>query len=145
MLHRANRSVRFNFVIQNLNFRFVKRSRTSKTVFVGVYMAFACNQDIISLSCPSNRTINVTSAFYAQYTQACSDTCCPPYPGDCKESMEENAPVDWNALTTVCNNQTSCQFENPGRDVESCEEPYHSNYALIYFSCLPGKFLMLYI
>ena len=82
--------------------------------------------------------IYVISAYYAQYTQTCSDSCCPPHPGDRKESMEENASVDWIALTLVCNNQTSCEFENPGRDVPSCAEPYQSNYALVYFSWLPG-------
>ena len=105
-------------------------------------MAFACNQGIISLSCTNNRTINAISAYYAQYNQNCSNICCPPHPEDCKESMENNASVDWIALTLVCNNQTSCEFENPGRDVPSCVEPYQSNYALVYFSCLPGVCLL---
>ena len=120
-------------------------NKDTKLIFIGVYIAFACNQDFISLSCTNNRTINVTSAYYAQYTQACSDACCPPHPEDCKESMEENAEGDWYILTSLCNDQTSCQFENPGRDVPSCVEPYQSNYALVYFSCLPGKCLLWFI
>ena len=75
----------------------------------------------------------------------CSDDCCPPLPVDCKESLEETAPADWYYLTSLCNNKTSCQFQNPGRIVPSCAEPYQSDYASVHYSCLYGEYVNNYL
>ena len=106
--------------------------------FSGVKQAFACNLHTISLSCARGGKINITSAEYAQYKKSCSDTCCPPHPEDCKESMDETAPGDWNMLKSACNNKTSCRFQNPGDLLPSCERPYLSSYAMVYYSCSSG-------
>ena len=103
------------------------------------YSAYACTFEVLNLTCPSEKTISVTSAYFAQYNEPCeSYDCCTPYPGDCSELMETEAPLSWTALLATCNNRTTCSIENPGVSVQSCAEPYNSDYAIAYYSCLPG-------
>ena len=108
------------------------------------FSAFAYTLDTITLSCTGEKNISLLSAYYAQYKDPCSDECCTLHPDDCSELMEDNAPVDWAALQLACNNQSSCTYTNPGSTVPSCADPYYSDYAIVYYSCLPGLFASKY-
>ena len=96
----------------------------------------------MSLSCPNNRTIFVTSALYGQFTHSCSHdgiSCCPPIPThDCSEDIESNSAADWLVLKALCDNQTSCEFVNQGGYVASCAEPNVVDYMTVNYQCLPG-------
>ena len=62
-----------------------------------------CLSDILTLSCPENRTLEVTSGYYGKYYYACADGCCAPHPEfDCKELVSENRPSDWAAIKVTC-------------------------------------------
>ena len=39
------------------------------------------------------------------------------------------------SLKLLCDNNTSCKYENKGSLVESCEEPYYADYLEIYYEC----------
>ena len=57
------------------------------------FTAFACTGNDVTLLCPEGRTIQSTSAYYAQYSQ-CSD-CCVPNPAiDCTQLMSQSHPQD---------------------------------------------------
>ena len=104
------------------------------------YMAFACTNDMVTLSCPSGRTILAVSANYGQYSSEvteCTDCCAPNPEYDCTELVEENRPSDWLAIQALCNNQTSCEFENAGTVIDECEEGYASDYMQLFYDCLP--------
>ena len=103
------------------------------------FSEYACTFESMSLNCTGGKNISLLSAYYAQYQGLCTEGCCVPHPADCSELMEENAPVDWAALQLACVNQTSCTFTNPGGTVGSCAYPYYSDYAIVYYSCIPGK------
>ena len=101
------------------------------------YIAFACTNDNVTLSCPAGRTILTVSAKYGQYDEFCTD-CCPPNPAyDCTELVEENQPSDWLAIQALCDNQTSCEFENLGSIINECGEGYQSDYMQLFYDCLP--------
>ena len=108
-----------------------------------IYSAYGCFQDTISLSCPNNRTIFVTSAQYGQFYEICTHDwipCCPPnLIADCTESVEEGSPQDWFALKALCDNQASCEFVNQGGYVASCAEPNVVDYMTVNYQCLPGR------
>ena len=105
---------------------------------------YACDANILTISCAErNKTIRIDSAYYGQYYgRACAEDCCAPYPEDCVESMEVHAPGDWYILTTTCNGEETCQLQNPGTDVLTCLAPYDSDYALVYYSCIPGRYFL---
>ena len=103
---------------------------------IDVYHAFANNGNTMTLSCPSTRTITVQSGYYGQYDVSCDQPGCPPNPTNCKESIENNTPSDWETLTESCNEKTTCDWDISSREVASCGGT--SDYALVYYSCLPG-------
>ena len=101
------------------------------------FTSFACASDVVTLSCPNNRTIFVTSAYYGMHHIACDD-CCPPNPQhDCTVLIADHRPSDWLAIKTLCDNQTSCEFENFGSIIDDCEEGYTSDYGQLFYDCLP--------
>lgn len=101
---------------------------------------FECNLDIIRLECTGVATINVTSAYYGQYTEACSSECCAPHPTDeCTELVEEYHPIDWAILTGYCDGLTVCEFENQGALADTCVSPYMADFLIINYSCFPGE------
>ena len=104
------------------------------------FTAFACTNDMVTLACPDSRTILVVSAYYGQYSNSVSECtgCCAPNPQyDCTELVEENQPSDWLAIQALCDNQTSCEFENLGSTINECEEGYASDYMQLFYDCLP--------
>ena len=104
------------------------------------YMAFACTNDMVTLSCPAGRTILVVSANYGQYdspNSECTDCCAPNPEYDCTELVEENRPSDWLAIQALCDNQTSCEFDNPGTSIDVCQEEYLTDYMQLFYDCLP--------
>ena len=102
---------------------------------------FACDLDIVTLYCADNKTINIESAHYGVYADACDIDCCAAVPSDCTESLEETAPVDWTVLLAECQNQTFCQFEHPGRSLSTCPQGpgVDSDYVIVSYACAPGK------
>ena len=101
------------------------------------FTELGCTGATVTLSCPSGRTILTTSANYGQWAIACSD-CCAPNPGsDCTELVEENQPIDWAELQLLCDNQTSCEFQNVGSAIDTCEVGYTSDYMQVFYDCLP--------
>ena len=103
---------------------------------------FACEREELILSCPSGRTILMTSAVYGQYSPiiTCETGCCMPHPTrDCQESLEQYAPQDWAVLQLACNGLSYCNFTVPSGSVFTCEEPYYLNYMIAYHSCVPGQ------
>ena len=51
--------------------------------------------------------------------------------------MEEYRPSNWLTIKVLCDNQTSCQLENFGSIIDECQEGYTSDYAQIFYDCLP--------
>ena len=96
----------------------------------------------MTLACPSNKTIFISSAYYGQFSYVCGQsdvTCCPPHTGDdCTESLEENSLSDFLELKVLCDNQTTCEFMNEGGYVASCDSSSPVDYMTIYYQCLPG-------
>ena len=101
------------------------------------YMAFACTNDIVTLSCSTGRTILAVSANYGQYEFSCTGCCAPNPLYDCTELVEENQPSDWLAIQALCNGQESCQFVNPGWNIDQCDASYTSEYMQLFYDCLP--------
>ena len=102
---------------------------------------FGCDLEIVTLFCANNKTIDIESAVYGLYSQPCNSSCCPAAPGDCVESLEETAPVDWAVLLELCQDQTFCQFEHPGRSLSTCPQGpgVDSDYVIVSYTCAPGK------
>ena len=105
------------------------------------YTEMACTRNNITLSCPENSHIFITSGIYAQYAYPCESGCCPPHPiVDCNEIIEENAPHDWNSLKDLCDTKSSCEVENDGGNIHECEfnddTGVMSDYTLLYYDCL---------
>ena len=105
-------------------------------------IGFACDLDIVTLFCADNKTIDISSAYYGVYAEACPSDCCAAAAADCTEDVETTAPLDWQDLVNICQNQTFCQFEHPGRSLGSCE-PVLSDYIIVSYACLPGMTHML--
>ena len=102
-----------------------------------VLTAFACLDATVTLTCPSGRTIMTSYANYGQHYHTCSG-CCAPNPGyDCTELVEENRPTDWAGIQLLCDNQTSCEFQNLGSVINECESGYTSDYMQVFYDCLP--------
>ena len=102
------------------------------------FTSFACSFTSQTLSCPNSRTIFVTSAYYGQYFHPCDD-CCPANPQyDCTVDMEEDRLADWLEIKELCDNQISCQLDNSGSVIDECQAGYTSDYAQIFYDCLPA-------
>ena len=101
------------------------------------FTALGCTGATVTLSCPGGRTILTTSANYGQYDNACFDCCAPNPESDCTELVEENRPSDWLAIQAECDNQTSCEFQNLGSVIDTCEVGYTSDYMQVFYDCLP--------
>ena len=96
----------------------------------------------MSLSCAAPSTILITDARYGQYGYVSSQedlTCFPPNPNiDCVESMETSVPGDWLLLQSLCDGQQECSFLTKYGLMTSCGETQISQYAVVYYQCLPG-------
>ena len=104
------------------------------------FTAFACTNDMVTLSCPGGRTILTVSANYGQYNSPnseCTDCCAPNPQYDCTEVVAENRPTDWLGIQMLCDNQTFCEFENLGSTISECEQGYLSDYMQLFYDCLP--------
>ena len=102
------------------------------------FTAFACTLGSMAISCPSNRTILVTSGVYGVFdspNSECTDCCAPNPQYDCTELVEEARPSDWLAIQALCDGQTSCEFENPGTVLDDCSDEA-SDYMQLYYDCL---------
>ena len=105
------------------------------------YTVFGCLNDVLTLSCPNERLINVTNAIYGKYSYDCIDGCCPPHPtADCFEPVKDNQPSDWLNLKLICDNETSCSYEYLGSIINECEEGYIADYMHVFFTCSPRKY-----
>ena len=106
---------------------------------IALFLAcIGCSLDYVTLYCPENSTIQVEEAFYGRYATPCDESCCAPSGDDCRESMEETAPSDWSLLLQQCNNQSFCQFLNPGRALASCDagQVTSSHYVIATYNCV---------
>ena len=63
--------------------------------------------------------------------------CCVATSDDCTESIQETAPVEWEALLLLCQGQEICSVENAERVLTTCDNS-PNNYLIINYSCLPG-------
>ena len=100
------------------------------------FTAFACTTDTVTMSCPNGRTILTTSAVYGLFYSQTSG-CMPNPVYDCTELVEEARPSDWLAIQGLCDEETSCEFENLGiASITGCSgKP--SEYIQVYYNCLP--------
>ena len=106
----------------------------------GSEASFACDLGTVTLYCADNKTIDIESALYGINAAECTATCCPTGRGDCTENVEDTAPNDWAALLALCQDETFCQFPNPGRSLSSCPEGpgVDSDYIVVSYLCQPG-------
>ena len=117
------------------------------TTGAGAYSSLGCLSDLVTLSCPAGRTINVTSAVYGQYAYphgfACPNDCCPPNPVyDCTELVYDNAPEDWATIKLLCDGQTDCQFEYAGTEFNtSCDVGNFADNIQVFYNCLPREYV----
>lgn len=115
-----------------------KSSETPEPDTRSQFTGFACTGAYMTLTCPGNRTIFLNNGTYGQHALACSVGCCPRNPEyDCTELVEENRPQDWLAIQALCDGEQSCQFENIGYPVDTCEEGYLSDYMQLFYDCSP--------
>ena len=115
----------------------LRRTETNCSVFLSApeSAGFTCDLGIMSLLCTDGETIDIESAYYGINADECASECCPAAPGDCTESLEETAPLDWTALLALCQGQRFCQFEHPGRSLASCPGPVDSDYIVVSYTC----------
>ena len=106
-----------------------------------MYSSLGCYSDVLSLSCPNDRTINVSSAYYGMYDEMCDEGCCTPHQDDCSESMAENSIGEWIILKYRCDNQTDCTYTHEGALINECEDQYVADYLQVFYSCLPGEYI----
>ena len=114
-------------------------------IFSVTFSAFQCSANDITLSCPNGQDILVSRANYGYYgyTSTQDDLVCKmPYPsGDCVESIEAYFPVDWFALTELCNGKNNCTFPTQVGTMTSCsEDVVYADYTQVWFECLPGTY-----
>ena len=48
-------------------------------------------------------------------------------------------PIDWGALTDLCDGEVSCTFQIQGGLLENCVDPYLSDFMQVFYACLPGE------
>ena len=101
------------------------------------FTAFACTSAMVTMSCPNERTILTTSAVYGRYADSCGGCCAPNPSDDCTEHVEEARPSDWLAIQALCDEQTSCQFENLGIALMTSCTGGPSEYIQLFYNCLP--------
>ena len=103
------------------------------------FTAFACGDDMMTLSCPGNRWIAITKAVYAKYENpdsACSGCRCPPNPAlDCTELIEENHPKAWNDINS-CDQLKVCDVRPTRTVINQCETNYTADYVQVFYECL---------
>ena len=103
----------------------------------GSSIGFACAPNFLTMYCPDG-LIDIESAFYGIYSNPCNTTCCLQSEGDCGESVEETAPLDWAYLLDTCQNKSFCQVPNRGRALESCGGVENADYVSVTFNCGEG-------
>ena len=100
-------------------------------------MNIGCRGDGISLTCPADRTSNITvsKATYGLYNMSCSDACCAPNPSfDCGEDVQTVNPDFFEYLQFICNGQSSCNFEFNGYVMDTCSGA-DADYLQVFFDC----------
>lgn len=106
------------------------------------YSAYACSSDTMTLSCPNNQTILLTSAYYGSFNYTCAQsdlTCCPPQTRtDCTEVMAETSAESWLALQILCDGQQSCEFVIQEDAMMSCSADI-ADYLTVFYQCQPGN------
>ena len=101
------------------------------------FTTFACLADVITISCPTDRTIFITSADYAEFP-GCPGCCGTPHPTyHCTVPVQDARPSDWLAMKLRCDNQNTCQFQVLGSLIDECQAGYVSDYLQVYYDCLP--------
>ena len=112
-------------------------------LFAAQFVSFGCINDLISLSCPDNRSISVTGAYFGDYHYAsnCGSECCPPHPiDDCTEYVPVSQPSEWVALKYTCDNQTDCEYQYRGTTFAfNCTIGNGAPYMEIFYNCVPGN------
>ena len=102
-----------------------------------MYSNVGCVNDVITLSCPTNRNISITKALWGQYFRTCSD-CCPPNPAfDCTVDMETNEPALFSLLKDTCDGKETCDLEYIAYIVNDCQLEYVADYEQVFYDCLP--------
>ena len=114
-----------------------KESNVHDPTAYNMYTSFGCANDVISLTCPINRTIVITKAQWSKYYLECSD-CCPPNPAyDCSVDMETAEPDFFGYIKFQCDGMTSCDLEYASYLVNECELEYTADYEQVFYDCIP--------
>ena len=109
---------------------------------IGVITSFGCEADEIMLSCADGKTIFINDADYGKnYVSCADDTCCPPNPYDCAQTMADNNLNEWLLLKQSCDNQTSCSYLFQGSTFtdDVCTPVDSVAYLDIFYTCSPGE------
>lgn len=102
--------------------------------------SLACTFDYVTLVCDNNQTISLQSAFYGSFATECVEGCCAESADDCRESLQEEFPVDWSELLSACQDKTWCQVENLGRAMASCPGgTTPTDYVTVTYTCSGGE------
>ena len=102
-----------------------------------VYMSIGCLGDVISMTCSTNGSSNITisKATYGLYDLACSSGCCAPNPYfDCDEDMQTVNSDFFEYLQYICDGQSSCSFEFNGYVMDTCSASV-ADYLQIFLEC----------
>ena len=114
-----------------------KRTAMTSPESYNLFTSIGCLADVLSLSCPDNKTITVTDAVYGKYADTCSGCCAPNPADDCTENVEDNRPGDWLGIEYYCNNQNSCEYQYQGSILHECSEESVADYLQIFYDCSP--------
>ena len=122
---------------------YATQTENNITFLFSVETTYTCLSGTLQLTCPGDKIITDISAFYGQWNDGCieDDQCCDPTPNDCKEDMSQVAEhnADYQTIYNACNNQTSCAVQLYQTSLDSCNSPYIGEYALVNYTCFPGK------
>ena len=102
------------------------------------YMGIGCGGDVISMTCSTDGTSNITiaKATYGSYDMTCSDSCCAPNPVyDCVEDMQTVNPDFFEYLQFVCNGEQSCNVEFNSYVMDTYCAGVYANYLQVFFEC----------
>ena len=96
----------------------------------------ACINDVMTLSCTSDKNITVTRAQWGKYDAVCSDDCCQPdTANDCTVDMETTEPDLFAYIKSQCDGEQSCDLTYVAYVVNECEEEYFADYEQVFYDC----------
>ena len=102
-----------------------------------MYTTLACQNDTMTLSCPTGRNISLTKAHWGHYYLACSDCCAPNPAYDCTVDME-TVEEDWfDYIKSQCDGIQSCNIDHIAYMANECEIEYYADYMQTFYDCLP--------